>query len=101
MAKTIIDKFEGEFSFLSNFHHAPIMYQDKKFPTSEHLYQWAKTMDEKYDDDSQLAECPEAIKGYRIFDPITEEIRDKYLVSEPIARKLLVDCIRLRRREKI
>ena len=40
-----IDKFAGEFSFLSNFHPAPIVFEGIQFPTSEHAFQAAKTLD--------------------------------------------------------
>ena len=67
------------------------------------LAKLANIMSQKYQDASEeeLEQSKEVNEGYDIFDPVVEEIRDEYLVSEPIARKLLVDCIRLRRRGKI
>lgn len=42
---TIIEDFRGPFEFLSNFYKAPFILWDVQFPTSEHAYQWSKTLD--------------------------------------------------------
>lgn len=39
----MIDKFQGEHRFLSNFWPAPVLYEGKVYPTTEHAYQAAKT----------------------------------------------------------
>lgn len=44
----MIDKFEGEFEFLSNFYESPISDGKMEMPTVEHYFQAAKT-DNKYD----------------------------------------------------
>lgn len=42
----VIDKFDGTaFHFLSNFYAAPVVYEGMEYPTSEHAYQAAKTLD--------------------------------------------------------
>jgi ribA/ribD-fused uncharacterized protein len=41
----IIDSFSGEFRFLSNFYLSPVVMYDITFPSSEHAYQWHKTLD--------------------------------------------------------
>lgn len=41
----IIEEFQGDYRFLSNFWEAPIKYSVYVFPTSEHLYQSLKTDD--------------------------------------------------------
>lgn len=42
----VIDKFDDTaFRFLSNFYAAPVVYENIKYPTSEHAYQAAKTLD--------------------------------------------------------
>ncbi len=41
----MIDRFVGEYSFLSNFHPSPIVYCGIDFKTVEHAYQAMKTMD--------------------------------------------------------
>lgn len=40
-----IDKFEGQYAFLSNFYTSPISDGNKIFPTVEHYFQAAKTDD--------------------------------------------------------
>lgn len=43
----MIDKFTGEYRWLSNFYPAEILYDGLTYPTSEHAYQAAKTLDVK------------------------------------------------------
>ena len=38
-------EFKGEFAFLSNFYDADLVWQNMLWPTSEHAYQGAKTLD--------------------------------------------------------
>lgn len=46
MSDTIIDRFDGtEYSWMSNFYLAPIEYGGLTYPSSEHAYQAAKTLD--------------------------------------------------------
>jgi len=42
----IINKFYGEYRFLSNFYDSPIMYFGATYATVEHAFQAAKTLDE-------------------------------------------------------
>ena len=42
---TPIDSFSGEFGWLSNFAPAPVVLDGVSYPTTEHAYQAAKTMD--------------------------------------------------------
>lgn len=41
----MIVSFTGKHRFLSNFYYIPIEYEGIKYPTSEHAYQAAKTLD--------------------------------------------------------
>jgi ribA/ribD-fused uncharacterized protein len=41
----MIDKFDGENKFLSNFHMCIVWYEGIPYPTIEHAYQAAKTFD--------------------------------------------------------
>lgn len=41
----MIDHFDGDYKFLSNFYPAPVVYETIQFPTVEHAYQAAKTDD--------------------------------------------------------
>lgn len=40
-----IDRFAGEYRFLSNFYPATVVYEGLTYPDSEHAYQSAKTLD--------------------------------------------------------
>lgn len=40
-----ITHFKGQHSFLSNFHPTPIEFEGTTFPTSEHAFQAAKSLD--------------------------------------------------------
>lgn len=40
-----IDLFKGEYAFLSNFYNCPIIYEGITYPSSEHAFQAAKTLD--------------------------------------------------------
>lgn len=42
-----IDKFEGEYHFLSNFYPCQIEYEGIVYPSTEHAYQATKTLDEE------------------------------------------------------
>jgi ribA/ribD-fused uncharacterized protein len=42
-----ITQFKGKYAFLSNFHPSPLRYMGLEFPTAEHAYQAAKTLDIK------------------------------------------------------
>lgn len=42
----MIDSFSGKYAFLSNFYRVPIIYQDRRYPTTEHAFQAAKTLNE-------------------------------------------------------
>lgn len=41
----MIDKFEGQYRFLSNFWPCTVFYEGMIFPSSEHAYVAAKTLD--------------------------------------------------------
>lgn len=40
----MIDSFRGAHAFLSNFHDSPVEYEGVEYPTVEHAYQAAKTL---------------------------------------------------------
>jgi ribA/ribD-fused uncharacterized protein len=42
--REVVDTFFGVFSFLSNFHPCEVTYDGKTYPTAEHAYQAAKTL---------------------------------------------------------
>lgn len=41
----IIESFDHEFEFLSNFYRIPVTLEGITFPSSEHAYQWHKALD--------------------------------------------------------
>lgn len=43
-----IDRFSGEYRFLSNFYECEIRYGDRTYKTAEHAYQSAKSTDFNY-----------------------------------------------------
>lgn len=54
----IIASFSGEYRFLSNFYPAEVWEFGMKFPTAEHAFQAAKTLDESERRKIQKAETP-------------------------------------------
>lgn len=42
----IINCFDGEFAFLSNFYESPCEFEGMVYPTVEHAFQAAKTLDQ-------------------------------------------------------
>lgn len=43
----MITSFEGKYAFLSNFYAAQVQYMNNIWPTTEHAYQAAKTLDKQ------------------------------------------------------
>lgn len=64
MSKEKIDKFEGEFHFLSNFYPAYLLYEGVVWPTSEHAYQAMKTDDENQRLNMAMLDTPAEAKRY-------------------------------------
>lgn len=44
---TVIDRFHGEYRFLSNFYPVEVTFGGNVYPSVEHAYQAAKTLDEE------------------------------------------------------
>ncbi len=53
-----IDKFREEYFFLSNFYEAEVAFEGKLYPTVEHAFQAAKTLDEQEKEDIRTATAP-------------------------------------------
>lgn len=93
MMKTI-DKFDGEFAFLSNFYESPVSDGFTTFPTVEHYFQAAKAVWVKDYDDIQYAKTPGEAKriGRRItirgdwesikLDVMETALRKKFAIPE-------------------
>lgn len=75
----MITKFEGRYSFLSNFYAAQTVYDGLRYPTSEHAYQAAKSLDDADKIAILQASTPDDCKklGRQIkIRPDWEEIKD-------------------------
>jgi len=54
----MIDKFEGKYEFLSNFYKSPLRWRGNNYPTVEHAFQAAKTLDPIYRQAIATADTP-------------------------------------------
>ena len=54
----MIDKFDGEFAFLSNFFMAPVRIEDVEYPSSEHAFQAMKTLNPEEREEIRKAATP-------------------------------------------
>lgn len=59
-----VESFSGIFRFLSNFYSAPLMYRGIAYPTSEHAYQAAKTLNENSQMNISILGTPGEAKRY-------------------------------------
>jgi ribA/ribD-fused uncharacterized protein len=57
-----IDDFRGDYAFLSNFFPAPVIFEGVEYPTVEHAYQAAKTLDQEARKKLKAAATPELAK---------------------------------------
>jgi ribA/ribD-fused uncharacterized protein len=100
MMMKMIDKFDGEFAFLSNFYESPVSDGFTTFPTVEHYFQAAKAVWVKDYDDIQHAKTPGEAKriGRKIairgdwesikLDVMETAVREKFQIPE-LREKLL------------
>ena len=58
----IIQEFQGDYRFLSNFWDSPAFYDGIRYPTAEHAYQAAKFLDPGYREVIRMAERPHDAK---------------------------------------
>lgn len=57
-----IDRFKGEYEFLSNFSYSPFTYKDVYYPTVEHFFQANKTTNEKIRNEIAAVPTPSQAK---------------------------------------
>jgi ribA/ribD-fused uncharacterized protein len=80
-----IAKFDGtDHRFLSNFYRAPITFEGKTYPTSEHAYQAAKTIDDSEKEQIRADESPAAAKkmGRKVtLRPDWEQVKDSIMLE--------------------
>lgn len=96
-----IAEFQGEYRFLSNFYPAEVIYEGTVYPTSEHAYQAAKTLD--LNERRRIAGMPTPAEAkaagralrYRDdwehvkFSVMEAVVRDKFMRHPDLAAKLL------------
>ena len=58
----VIDSFDQEFAFLSNFYPSPITHEGVEYPTVEHAFQAAKTLDQEERERVRAAATPGTAK---------------------------------------
>lgn len=96
----MIDFFDGEYAFLSNFYNASCIFEEKLYPTVEHAFQAAKSLDHAERDWIAAAGSPGLAKrlGRRInlrpdwekvkFDVMEECLRSKF--ADPVLKQKLL-----------
>ena len=96
----MIDFFDGEYAFLSNFYNASCIFEEKFYPTVEHAFQAAKSLDHAERDWIAATGSPGLAKrlGRRInlrpdwekvkFDVMEECLRSKF--ADPVLKQKLL-----------
>jgi hypothetical protein len=84
MAADDINRFEGEFEFLSNFSTCRIEFRGRTFPTVEHAYQSAKTDEHHWIDAIRQAPTPAEAKKLGRKSPVRsdwEEVKEGAMIG--------------------
>ena len=96
-----IDRFDGEYAFLSNFYEAPFEKDGIVYPTNEHFFQAMKTLDPKERQAIAEAATPGAAKrmGRKVklrpdwndvrYQAMKEGLALKFLTHPELAEKLI------------
>jgi len=96
-----IHSFNDSYRFLNNFYSSPILYQEKIYPTAEHLYQALKTKDQDIRNRIRLTISPGRAKRKGQSIPLRKDwervkdklmymvIRLKFLQNPKLAQRLL------------
>lgn len=97
----IIDRFDGEYNFLSNFYMAEVIFEGQIYPSSEHAFQAAKSLDPIDRTKIRKTKTPGNSKrmGREIklrhdwdnikYDVMLTIVRDKFTRHKDLAEKLL------------
>jgi hypothetical protein len=84
----MIDRFDGEHQFLSNFHPAPVQLDGVAYPSVEHAYQAAKTYDPEWRERVRIAATPGKAKRLGAKLPVREDWNQSKLgVMEHLLRQ--------------
>lgn len=62
--RNVIDQFTGEYAFLSNFYYSDVVLNSVRYPTLEHAFQAAKTLDAIERGTIAVMERPGSAKAY-------------------------------------
>ena len=97
----MIKTFDGEYAYLSNFYSSPIIYEGIQYPTVEHAFQAAKSLDMVKRQEIANATTPGIAKrlGRRVtLRPDWEEVKDDVMYQllilkfqNPIAKARLIE----------
>ena len=85
----MINNFDGEFAFLSNFAVSPIIYENKTWPTVEHIFQAMKTLDNTEREIIRLSATPG--KAKRLGKKVT--LRPEW---ESVKKSVMLTCVKLK-----
>lgn len=99
--QSVIGPFRGEYAFLSNYHPAPVVFEGILYPTVEHAYQAAKTLDQE--ERRRIANLPTPGQAKRAgrrvqlrpdwenvkIDVMTQLLRRKFTCYPDLGEKLL------------
>jgi ribA/ribD-fused uncharacterized protein len=76
MTHQTIDRFDGQFSFLSNFHPSTVRFEGRLWKTVEHAFQGAKTLDQIHRDLIMNAPTPGMAKKLGSIVPLRSDWED-------------------------
>lgn len=85
----MIDCFDGKYEFLSNFYESPLRWRGNDYPTVEHAFQAAKTLDPIYRQAIATADTPGKAKrlGRKAnLRPDWEEIKEQVMYECVLAK---------------
>ena len=88
----MIKEFQGKYRFLSNFFPSPVMWNNIEYPTVEHAYQAAKTLDVDKREIIRLQPTPGQAKRIGRVIPLREDWNEvklkimEYLVKQKFTR---------------
>ena len=90
----VIDRFEGEFRFLSNFAPSLVFHDGIRYPTVEHAYQAAKTLD--FRERWKIAQLPTPGQAKRAgrrvqLRPDWEQVKDR-IMQELLIQKFILNA---------
>lgn len=86
-----IDNFSGQYHFLSNFHPIDVWYQNVIYPSVEHAYQAAKTLDPDTRREVLVLTAGQSKKWGRTLDIRPDWEQVKYLIMAGLVERKFSD----------